>query len=188
MPSQSAQDNAAEGFSYLRRASTQDVTSSSQNMDLEAAYVNDRAAGKFGVAPSAVTNGMRMEALDDMNRQRTGSGAEQEALKNDRNEWIKGLYASHLDNAATGNHVLRDIARYQNHAEGGVKTHHDAGEGVAGRVNDAISDNTFNDPRPGDIKAPNVEDGLSRRANRRGANNAIYEDNGVYNLYRQVGI
>ena len=189
--SQSAQDNAAEGFSYLRRASVQDVTSTSQNMDLEAAYVNDRAANKFGVAPGGVTDEIRMSVLDDMNRQRTGSGEDQEALKNDRQRWLKGLYASHLDNAETGNHVLRDIAGYRSHASGGVNSHRARGMEVSSRVEAAVEDNSFNDPRPDDIKAPDIEGGLDRRHDRRGVVNEIYEDNGAFdfgsNAFRQMG-
>jgi conjugal transfer mating pair stabilization protein TraG len=189
--SSSAQDNASEGFSYLRRASIQDTTSASQNMDLMTAYVDDRAAGKFDVVPGEVTNDMRKSVLNDMSQQRTGNGADQEALKNDMRAWSIRRYDDYLDTPQTGNHVVRDVAGYRNSAGAGVDSHRVAGEGVSVRVKGAVADNSFEDPRPGNTSVPNVAGGVNRQETRRGVVNEIYEDNGVFdfgsNPLKQVG-
>ena len=189
--SSTAQNNAAEGFSYLRRTSIQDSTSASQNMDLMAAYVDDRAARKFNVAPEAVTNDMRKGVLNDMSRQRTGSGVDQEALKNDMRAWSSRRYDDYLDTAKTGNHVRRNIAGYRNRADAGVEAHRAAGESVSGQVEGAVADNSFEDPRPGNIEAPDVDGGINRQQTRRGVVNEIYADNGTFdfgsNPFKQVG-
>jgi conjugal transfer mating pair stabilization protein TraG len=189
--SSSSQDNASEGFSYLRRASIQDTTSASQNMDLMTAYVDDRAAGKFDIAPGDVTNGMRKSVLDDMNQQRIGSGADQESLNNDMRAWSTRRYDDYLDTPKTGNHVMRDVAGYRNRAGAGVESHRAVGEDVSGRVRGAVADNSFEDPRPGTIKGPNVEAGVNHQQTRRGVVNEIYEDNGAFdfggNAIKQAG-
>lgn len=189
--SSAAQDNASEGFSYLRRASVQDTTSASQNMDLMTAYVDDRASGKFNVAPGEVTNNMRKSVLEDMNQQRTGSGSDQEALKNDMRSWSTRRYDDYLDTPKTGDTVMRDVAGYRNRASAGVETHRATGESVSARVEGAVADNSFKDPRPGDIKAPDVGGGINRQQTRRGVTNEIYEDNGAFdfgsNTFKQAG-
>ena len=189
--SSSAQDNAAEGFSYLRRASMQDTTSASQNMDLMAAYVGDRAGRKFGVSPGEVTSHMQMSVLEDMNRQRIGDSSEQEALKNDMREWSTQRYHDSFDNPLTGGHVMGDIAKYQYNAGDGVGSHRIVADGLSGRVETAVADNSFDDPRPGSIKAPDIKEGINRQQTRRGVNNEIYEDNGAFdfggNAFKQVG-
>ncbi|RKX24754.1 MAG: hypothetical protein DRP47_10875, partial [Candidatus Zixiibacteriota bacterium] len=189
--SSTAQNNASEGFSYLRRASIQDSTSASQNMDLMAAYVDDRAAGKFDVAPGEVTNDMRKGVLNDMSRQRTGSGADQEALKNDMRAWSIRRYDDYLDTSKTGNHVRKDIAGYRYKGGAGVEAHRATGEGVSARVRGAVTDNSFEDPRPGNLKGPDVDGGINRQQTRRGVVNQIYEDNGAFdfgsNAFKQAG-
>jgi conjugal transfer mating pair stabilization protein TraG len=189
--SSSAQDNASEGFSYLRRASVQDTTSASQNMDLMTAYVDDRAVEKFDVLPGEVTNDMRKSVLDDMNQQRTGGGADQEALKNDMRAWSIRRYDDYLDTPKTGNHVMRNVAGYRNRASEGVEAHSAAGESVSDRVKGAVADNSFEDPRPGNIKAPDAGGGINRQQTRRGVVNEIYEDNGAFdfggNAFKQAG-
>jgi len=155
------------------------------------AYVDDQAAGKFDVAPEEVTNDMRKSVLDDMSQQRTGSGADQEALKNDMRSWSIRRYDDYLDTPKTGNHVMRDVAGYRNRASAGVEAHSAAGESVSDRVKGAVADNSFEDPRPGNIKAPDVDGGINRQQTRRGVVNEIYEDNGAFdfggNAFKQAG-
>ncbi len=126
-----------------------------------------------------------------MSRQRTGSGADQQALKDDMRAWSIRRYDDYLDTPKTGNHVMRDVAEYRNRASAGVEAHRAAGESVSGRVKGAVSDNSFEDPRQGNIKAPDVDGRINRQQTRRGVVNEIYEDNGAFdfggNAFKEAG-
>jgi len=184
--SSAARDNAAEGWSHVREAMTRDTTSTGVTMDLMKAYVDDRARSDYG----EVSNETRMRVLDDMNRQRTGSGEGQDSLAGDINAWVRRRYDDYLDTPKTGNHVMRDIASIRNRVGAGIEGHRQEGSSVVDRANAAVGDNSFSDPRQG-LDGPDLEKAKQRREVRRGVIDQIYQDNGGFdfgsNPLKQLG-
>ncbi|WP_172399759.1 conjugal transfer protein TraG N-terminal domain-containing protein [Geothermobacter hydrogeniphilus] len=169
--STSAADNASEGFSYLREVATRNTTSTAFTTDLMTGYVDDRAKEMMADEPGRYQdlNAARRAVLDDMNRQRLGTGVEQDALNRDINAWTMRHYDDYLDTSTTGNSVMRDIAHTRNRVDAGVREHRAAGEAAAGRAKEAVADNTFEDPRPGKIGPPDVPGVVGARETRKQA-------------------
>jgi conjugal transfer mating pair stabilization protein TraG len=183
--SAAAQNNAAEGWSYLREAATRDTTSTEQNMELMTAYAMDRARWQHGVVDEQSV----MAVLDDMAAARSGSGQQQNALNKEIEGWLGERYKL-LDTGKDGNWVLRDKAAILNRVTGMLEPRRDAGEGAAERAKAAVADNTFDDPRPGDLRAPTDTVEERREARRMGVEH-MYDDDGTYdmtsNAFKRLG-
>jgi len=176
--SSSAQDNGAEGFSYLREASVRNTTSTGFTTELMTGFVNDRAAERMQDEPGKYQdmNAARRAVLDDINRKRLGTGEEQNALNRDIKAWTMRNYDAYWDAPKDGNHVVRDIAHTRNLVSAGVQEHRTAGEAAAGRAETAVADNTFKDPRPGNMPAPDVPGVVGKRAARKQAIQDVKND------------
>jgi conjugal transfer mating pair stabilization protein TraG len=181
----SAQDVGKEGYSFIQEAVARDTTSTAQDMELMTAYGMQRAGRDYGSA--SIENIER--AATDVAAQRAGSAKEQNALNRDIQDFIASRYQT-LDNEQDGNRVLRDKAAIQNRVEseiGSVKT-----QAVAAATESASAtrDNTYVDPRPNNINLPTDHAPAAAEA-RRGAINAVYEDNGAFdfgsNTLKQLG-
>ena len=159
--STAAQDNAAEGWSYLREAATRDTTSADQNMELMTAYAMDRARRRFG----GVDEKGIMAVLEDMAAARSGDGHQQNALNKDGEGWLAERYRL-LDTEKDGNWVLRNRASIQNRVTGDLGGRKEIGEDAGERAKGAVGNHTYTDPRPGDIPTPTDKVRSAREARR----------------------
>jgi conjugal transfer mating pair stabilization protein TraG len=181
----SAQDIGKEGYSFIQEAATRDTASTAQDMELMTSYAMHRAERVYG--SSSIENIERTAA--DVSAQRTGSANEQNALNKDIQDFIASRYKT-LDNERDGNRVLRDQVAARTRAEaesGGVRRQAGA---AATAATAATEDNAYADPRPDNLKRPTDHAREAAQA-RRGATNAIYEDNGAFdfgsNSLKQLG-
>lgn len=181
----SAQVVGKEGYSYLQEAATRDTTSTAQDMELMSAYAMHRAERDYG--SSSIDNIER--AATDVATQRAGSAKEQNALNRDIQDFISSRYQT-LDNEQDGNRVLRDKATIQNRVEPEIRSVKKQAAAAATESASATRDNTYVDPRPNNINLPTDHARAAAEA-RRGAINAVYEDNGAFdfgsNTLKQLG-
>jgi len=149
------------------------------------AYAMHRAERDYG--SSSIDNIER--AVTDVATQRTGSAMEQNALNRDIQDFIARRYQT-LDNEQDGNRVLRDKAAIQNRVDSEVGIVKKQAAAAATESASATRDNTYVDPRPNNINLPTDHARAAAEA-RRGAINAIYEDNGAFdfgsNTLKQFG-
>ena len=181
----SAQDIGKEGYSFVQEAVARDTASTAQDMELMTSYAMYRAERDYGS-----TNIENIErASTDVAAQRVGSAKEQNALNKDIQDFIAGRYKS-LDNEQDGNWVLRDKAAIRNRVETDIGSVRKQADAAAATAISATGDNTYVDPRPNNIQGPTDHAREAAEA-RRGAINAVYEDNGAFdfgsNTLKQVG-
>lgn len=180
-----AQDNAAEGWSYLREAATRDTTSAEQNMELMTAYAMDRARSQYG----EVSEKTLVAVSEEMASARTGNGLQQNALNQDMEGWLSERYKL-LDTEKDGNWVLRDKAAIHNRVTGVLDQRRELGEGASERAREAVEDNSYADPRPGNLIEPSESVEERREARRMGVEH-LYDDDGTYdfssNSFKRVG-
>jgi conjugal transfer mating pair stabilization protein TraG len=154
-------------------------------MELMTAYTMTRAQREYGIA--SVENIER--TATDIATQRTGSAVEQNSLNKDIQSFIADRYRT-LDNENDGNWVLRDKAAIQSRVSGAVGNLRGQTVSAANEAKAATSDNRYDDPRPKNINGP-TNHAEKAADNRRGAINAVYEDNGAFdfgsNTLKQFG-
>jgi conjugal transfer mating pair stabilization protein TraG len=181
----SAQDVGKEGYSYIQEAAARDTSSTAQDMELMTAYAMHRAEREYGSA--SIENIER--AATDVATLRTGTAEEQNTLNKDIQGFIAARYKT-LDNEQDGNRVLRDKAAIQNLVSDDVSGIKRQARTAAAAATSATKDNTYDDPRPDEIKGP-TDHARKAAETRRGVINAAYEDKGAFdfgsNALKQLG-